>query len=360
MKIIHCADLHLDSAMDTHLSADKARKRRIELLECFSRMLDYAAANDVEAIIIAGDLFDHGNISRETADFLRGEMDDNPDIDFFYLKGNHDVSQAVDFSKLHNVHFFSEKMCSFRLRGNITVSGMEIGKKGLDDIDGSLCFGEKDFNILTLHGMVSDYSVKEAYNINIHKLANRNIDYLALGHIHSYVEYGIDERGTACYPGCLESRGFDETGEHGFVLLDIDETTHLYTRSLIDISKRRAHCIRVDVAGCDNDFEIIKRIDSALACNGCGENDMVKLVLCGELSLEINCNEEYIRGRYGDAYFLFVLKNEIRASFDVDLLAKEQSMRGEFVRIVLSDSSIPKEECMEIIRCGINAMNGIV
>ena len=53
MKMIHCADLHLDSKMESNLSAEKARERREELLQTFERMVEAAEAGRVRAILIA-------------------------------------------------------------------------------------------------------------------------------------------------------------------------------------------------------------------------------------------------------------------------------------------------------------------
>ena len=55
MKIIHCADLHLDSKMTSNLSKEQAKERKMEILRTYSRMIEYAKNNDVKAIIIAGD-----------------------------------------------------------------------------------------------------------------------------------------------------------------------------------------------------------------------------------------------------------------------------------------------------------------
>lgn len=63
MKLIHCADLHLDSRLQTHLDRDRAKQRRDELLRNFARLADYAAENSVEAVLIAGDLFDRDTVS---------------------------------------------------------------------------------------------------------------------------------------------------------------------------------------------------------------------------------------------------------------------------------------------------------
>lgn len=70
-----------------------------------------------------------------------------------------------------------------------------------------------------MHGQIRDTSGKD--KINVSKLRNKNIDYLALGHIHTFTSIKIDDRGTGVYSGCLEGRGFDECEDKGFVELTI-------------------------------------------------------------------------------------------------------------------------------------------
>ena len=53
--------------------------------------------------------------------------------------------------------------------------------------------------------------------IEVYELKNKNIDYLALGHVHKYKMEKLDNRGIYCYSGCLEGRGFDECGDKGCV-----------------------------------------------------------------------------------------------------------------------------------------------
>ena len=51
MKIIHCADLHLDSNMTSNLTKEKANERKAELLATFERMVTYAKNNDIHIIL---------------------------------------------------------------------------------------------------------------------------------------------------------------------------------------------------------------------------------------------------------------------------------------------------------------------
>ena len=73
MKIIHCADLHLDSKMTANLSKDQARERKREILRTFTRMVEYASKNDVRVILIAGDLFDTRSVSAMARNTVRIE-----------------------------------------------------------------------------------------------------------------------------------------------------------------------------------------------------------------------------------------------------------------------------------------------
>ncbi len=86
MKIIHCADLHLDSKMTANLDRKKAKERKIELLNTFSNMIDYASKNDVKAIIIAGDMFDKKQISQKAKKIVKNAIYSNPEIDFLVIK----------------------------------------------------------------------------------------------------------------------------------------------------------------------------------------------------------------------------------------------------------------------------------
>ena len=45
MKIIHCADLHLDSQMTANLTKEQARERKREIIRTFTRMVDRGASD---------------------------------------------------------------------------------------------------------------------------------------------------------------------------------------------------------------------------------------------------------------------------------------------------------------------------
>ena len=90
MKLIHCADIHLDSPMETHMTAEQASERNTEVIRSFIRMTNYAVENDVRAVIIAGDLFDGERVRMRTVDEILDAMQRTPEVDYLYVPGNHD------------------------------------------------------------------------------------------------------------------------------------------------------------------------------------------------------------------------------------------------------------------------------
>ena len=111
MKFIHCADLHVDSKRESNLSYQQAQERNNEICETFSRMVDYALAHQVRAVLIAGDMFDTDRIASKTARYVLDSIAAAGEIDFLYLKGNHDESDRAfaGCTLPENLKTFSEK-----------------------------------------------------------------------------------------------------------------------------------------------------------------------------------------------------------------------------------------------------------
>ena len=68
LKVIHCADVHFDSAMSGIKENAKANIRRNEIKETFSKIVKMSENADV--LLISGDLFDGKNVSKNTLLYL--------------------------------------------------------------------------------------------------------------------------------------------------------------------------------------------------------------------------------------------------------------------------------------------------
>lgn len=365
MKIIHCADLHLDSKMQTNLDAKKAKERKAELLGTFRRMVSYAAMNQVAAILIAGDLFDTKRVSRTAGNVVYQEIAAHPEIEFYYLKGNHDADSFLDSLDVlpPNLKLFTEEWTSYDLAGSsgVTVTGAELTAENAGIIFHSLALDMNRINIVLLHGQEMNYAGKDRTEcINLPELRDKGIDYLALGHIHAYKSGKLDSRGKYCYPGCLEGRGFDECGEHGFVLLDIDEEDKTINMSFLPFAARTLFTVEADIAGCMTSMDVENAIRTVLDESGAKEKDLVKIVLTGNVDMECEKDIDYLVKQLEPEYYFVKIYDESKPAVDYEAFRLDASLKGEFVRCVMEDNELPPDLKNEIIRCGIQKLSGEV
>ena len=363
MKIIHTADLHLDSKMTANLSKEKAKIRKTELLNTFVRMVDYADKNGVEAILIAGDLFDTKVVSATALNVVKNEITSHPDIDFYYIKGNHDKNGFYDEASENvpeNLKLFKDEWTCYELTESkrVKLYGIELTEGNSARAQEAFSPDPYDINIVMMHGQEAETVSKDkAEIINLKLFKNKGINYLALGHIHEYKSAPLDGEGKYCYCGCLDGRGFDECGDHGFVLLTVDEDARTVTDEFISFASRKLYEVDVNITGLSTTPEILAKCENVLAASGATERDLVKIILRGEVDVECEKEPEYIVNTLKDNYFFLKLYDETSLSVDYDSYMLDESLKGEFVRLVKA-SDLSDEEKANVIKQGIYVISG--
>ncbi len=350
MKIIHTADIHLDAAMQG-LTPEKARARRGELLQAFTRLCEYAGEVGASAVIIAGDLFDRGEVTARVRRFVLDTVRKHPEIRFFLLFGNHD-SGSLSFSDEmpENLYIFENEWRSFDL-GEAVITGVELTAENCSSVYETIELDPERTNIVVMHGAATTTDGED--KINIKKLAGRGIDYLALGHFHEYSEKKLDRRGKYCYCGCLEGRGFDECGDKGFVELTLENGK--ISSSFVKSSIRTVIEVPVDMTGAASYTEQKERIESALV--GILPESIVRARTEGELRPSEDRFFGQIERELQGKYFVLEIKDKTgiyidRADYEGDL-----SLKGEFIRLV-TEKVKNEEERDRIIACGLAALLG--
>ena len=349
MKLIHCADIHLDSPMETNLSADKARERKLEIRSTFARLVRTAADEGVEAILIAGDLFDGARVTKSTENYVLDLIASHPMIDFFYLSGNHDQgSTLANTAQLPaNLYTFGKLWSTYR-RGNVAITGAAV-----PDAD-TLSLNAEEVNILLLHGQERrSAGVAGEDIIHLGRFKNKNIDYAALGHIHEHRVMRLDARGTAAYSGCLEGRGFDECGTKGYVLLNIEggRVSHRF----VPFATRTLNTVECDVTGFSSGLDLEERMLASVA--EIAATDMVKVVLTGTCPADAILDLAHLRAILAERFYFAKIKDETRLSINAEDYAHDISLKGEFVRRVMA-SSLSEAEKERVIACGFRALSG--
>lgn len=365
MKLIHCADLHLDSKMNTHLTPQQVKERKAELLHTFAQMVSYAQKECVAGILIAGDLFDTRRVSATAAGTVLEAITTHPDITFYYLKGNHDTNSFL--SELEeipeNLELFDGTWKYFYPISNqqrsLCIAGIEIDEKNNETLYHELDLKIENINIVMLHGQEGAGNAKDkAEIIRLKDLKNKGIDYLALGHVHTYKKDTLDSRGVYCYSGCLEGRGFDECGPHGFVLLDISMEEGTVDAKFVPFAFRKQYEIPVDVSECTGTMEVEQKIRDVLEKENIEERHMVRILLKGERDCESNWNMSFLQKQFGENYYCFQVKDATRFKVDYEAYALDASLKGEFIRRVMDAEELTEEEKAQVVRFGICALKG--
>lgn len=355
MKLIHCADLHLDARMESSLPREKAKERRLEILRTFTRMVDWASEEAVDAVLLCGDLFDAKTISARARNCVLDAVMQHPQMMFYYLQGNHDQNGFLnDLEEIPaNLRIFGSDWTTYDQDG-ICITGAEASGENADDLPEHLVLDADRINIVMLHGMAAEYGTKASEGeFLLRKLRNRNIDYLALGHIHSFRKEKLDDRGVWCYCGCLEGRGFDECGEKGFVLLDVENGRIDCT--FVPFAERRLHEVSVDITGLLTQEEIQRAVRESVQM--ISAKDMVKIILTGETDPEAEKDTGWIQKWLENDYYFLKIKDKTRMAICPEDYKYDVSLKGEFVRLVLA-SGMPREEMEQVIRYGVRALAG--
>lgn len=355
MKIIHCGDLHLDSKMESVLPKEKAKERKNEILMTFLKMIEYARKNWVSVIIIAGDMFDTKTVSAKVRNAVLDAVRSNPGITFLYLKGNHDSENFMDGmpDKPENLMFFGDVWTKYEFE-DVVIAGVELNEENSNKIYDSLLLDTRRVNIVVLHGQETTATIKDkAEIIQLKELKGKNIDYLALGHVHSYKMGTLDTRGIYAYCGCLEGRGFDECGEKGFVLLEVDSGR--LSAEFVPVASRILYEKVVDVTGLESTIQMLKKVEDAVT--GIEENALVKIVLTGRISIDTEKDTKYIEQFLLDRFYFGRVKDLTKLEINIEEYQYDATLKGEFIRLVLA-SALSDEEKQQVILSGIKALSG--
>lgn len=341
MKIIHTADIHLDSPL---AQVKDSATRRYELLLALSNMAEYANNNDIKAIIVAGDLFDNQFASDSTVSGV-AEIVNRSKASWFVLQGNH--ASPAPYVKLKQlapqINIFGEQWTYFAL-DNVVICGRELG---VDDVlnYGKLTLDKSRYNIVVLHGDVDD----DSYGlIDCKALAKCNADYVALGHRHTLAKFSFGGV-KACYSGVLEPRGFDEPEHTGFIVIDTDKDAISFVEQHI----RRIQTVKVDVTNITNDIALTTKITDAVA--GIDQRNYLNVVFCGALQNGIRL-DVVANNALAGKFFALRIDDQTSTSYDLSAIAGELSLRGEFVKL----ASRIEDEALKsaVLKMGLQVLNG--
>lgn len=261
MKFIHAADLHIDSPMRGLDSYDRAP---IDLIRGATRraligLVDLALREEVDLVLLAGDIFDRDLGDFRAALFFREQMIRlvSAGIRVFIVKGNHDAEGQISkrLPDLQGVHIFSSRAAEVIDLADlgVAVHGRSFTERIVSE-DLVPSYHEPvagRFNIGILHTSLTGRVGHDPYAPTDEvTLTAKNYDYFALGHIHAR-EVVREANPRIVFSGNLQGRNVGETGSKGCELVIVDGNT-ITSAEHISLDVVRWHDLPLDVTGLEN------------------------------------------------------------------------------------------------------------
>lgn len=222
-KLLHGADFHMDSPF-SGLTPEAALERRRQQRLLPGLLAEHCLRQRCDAVVLAGDLFDSARVTPESVEALAAGLEACA-VPVFIAPGNHDPAAELSPWRKNcwpgNVHIFlggweavTMETLGLRVWGAAFQGAAEPAKLGRAAADGLLEVG-------VLHGDPVYPALPET--VTREAIAESGLQYLALGHIHRPQLPLRAGHTWYAWPGVAMGRGFDETGEHGFLAVTVSD-----------------------------------------------------------------------------------------------------------------------------------------
>jgi exonuclease SbcD len=359
MKFLHAADLHIDSPL--HGLGDFAdapvSEIRLAPREAFRRLIRLAQTEQVDFVVLAGDIFDGSWNDMGTALFFSTEIKKLHPIPVFVMRGNHDAETELfrRLPPLEHVHEFNTTAPETKRLDAIGVAihGQSYGSRAVTtDISARYPRPLRDYvNIGVLHtSLAGGYAGHDNYApCSLAALKTHDYDYWALGHIHMRQELRLDPY--VIFPGNLQGRHIKETGPKGCYIVEGEAGNLSATFHPLDVVRWMDET--VDVTGLPDENDALSaayRVIEACKEQQAGPLLCVRITLTGatdahrELVRNAKGNEDALRARVGPDPWLTELRLETDPLVDVASVRRQDDLTGELFRALDQARVSPEQD----------------
>ncbi len=272
-RFVHTADIHLDSPLRSLAlrNPDLAELVGDASRQAFVAIVDLCLEEQVDALIIAGDLYDGDQTSMKTARFLASQMErlHQASIRTYLIKGNHDALSKIarELVMPETVRIFGGHAEALEItKGSLQVAihGLSFAKpqapesllpKYRPPVQGAI-------NIGIMHSSLAGSPGHDAYApCNVLDLHASGFDYWALGHIHQRAQHA--GTATVIMPGMPQGRDINEAGAKTVSLVTVsDDGTITVEERLTSLAQFQR--VDVDLAGVSEWRDAAAAIETAL------------------------------------------------------------------------------------------------
>jgi len=308
---IHAADIHLDSPLNGLERYDGAPVDEIRSAtrRAFDNLIELAIDEDVDFVLLAGDLYDGDWKDYNTGLYFVGRMGRLHDagIRVFMVAGNHDASSQItkNLRLPDNVKMFSTKKPEQVILDDfkVAINGQGFSSRAVtDDISQAYPQGDAQlFNIGLLHTCLDGKPGHAPYApCTVDGLRSKGYQYWALGHVHK--REVVSEDPWIIFPGNIQGRHIRETGSKGCTLVTVDNG-QVVSVDHHDLDVMRWSVCELEVTNINSVDEIYDNVRKELQLivdKAEGRPVAVRLVLIGTCSAhaQLHANQEHWTQEY--------------------------------------------------------------
>lgn len=294
---LHAADLHLDSplrGLSRHEGAP-VEEIRGATRRALTALVDLARAEQVDFVVIAGDLYDGDQKDYATALFFHREMLRlrEAGIQVIAIRGNHDAESVITkaLTLPDNVTFLPVKQPgSFKVPGlPVAIHGQGFAEPAVTE---NLVPDYPEalpglFQIGLLHTSLTGNPRHDPYApCSLSDLRKKGYHYWALGHIHQ--PEVIETNPWVVYSGNIQGRKINETGARGCFLVEVDDSLEVSRHEFVPLDVVRWEHLELDASSFDSMVSLKAGISKVIAeaFSEAGDRLLaVRLTLTGSTSL---------------------------------------------------------------------------
>lgn len=288
-RFIHTADIHLDSPLRSLALKDPALAERIgnATRTAFTRIVDLCLEEQVDALLIAGDLYDGEQTSMKTALFLGRELArlDAVGIRTFIIRGNHDAMSKITAELVlpPSVKVFGARAETVAIEqtagpGDIVIHGLSFREPKAPEslLPRYRPPSEGAVNIGLMHTSLGGAPGHDPYApCSLADLEAAGFHYWALGHIHKRSAHV--GRSTVVMPGIPQGRDINEAGAGSVSLVTVHDDGAVSVEERV-VASARFDRLTVDLSGEADWAGAVSRVQRILSDAASAESDLHRVL----------------------------------------------------------------------------------
>jgi exonuclease SbcD len=366
LKILHTADIHLGAKFSG--LGNKGTSQREQLRGTFKNVIATAINENVNIVLIAGDLFDANQQPQGNIDLVIEQFNllGSNNIPVCLIPGTHDsldsssIYRKVDFEgKCSNLKIFTDENVSCKEYPglDLTVYGKPnlSNRSYISPLKGLKPSTSTKFHIAMAHGSfyIPEKIAEDDHVFRLEEVEASGMDYLALGHWHRV--YRCPAEPPAWYSGPPEwIPGQTEKG--GVLLISLSDAGEVKVEPKM-LGLREYDEVEIDMSEIQDLAKLKVRISG-----GENQNLIRRVTLKGLRDAELIINPEELEGELGERFFHLSVMDRSHPKSEEVTEDEERRIRTGFIKLmkgrIESSEGEEKEIAESALQYGIALLDG--